>query len=63
MFRWWPTNDAHYLTEDDSRAHEILMCIGEGKTINDGTRTDFRQFEILCPFGGRNVADIRQGMS
>ena len=35
------TNDAHYLTEDDSRAHEILMCIGEGKTINDGTRRIF----------------------
>ena len=35
------TNDTHYLTEEDSRAHEILMCIGEGKTINDGTRTIF----------------------
>ncbi len=33
------TNDAYYLYEDDARAHEILMCIGEGKTINDGTRT------------------------
>jgi DNA polymerase-3 subunit alpha len=33
------TNDAHYLTQDDSRAHEILLAIGEGKTINDGTRT------------------------
>ncbi len=34
-------NDAYYLTEDDSRAHEVLMCIGEGKTVNDGTRTVF----------------------
>lgn len=33
------TNDSHYLTKEDSRAHEILMCIGEGKTINDSTRT------------------------
>jgi DNA polymerase III subunit alpha len=32
------TNDAHYLNEDDARAHEILLCIGEGKTINDSTR-------------------------
>jgi DNA polymerase-3 subunit alpha len=32
------TNDAFYLNEDDARAHEILLCIGEGKTINDGTR-------------------------
>ena len=35
------TNDAHYLSEEDARAHEILLCIGEGKTINDGTRTVF----------------------
>ncbi|NNE66003.1 MAG: DNA polymerase III subunit alpha [Pyrinomonadaceae bacterium] len=32
------TNDVHYLNEDDARAHEVLMCIGDGKTINDGTR-------------------------
>ena len=25
------TNDAHYLTKDDSRAHEILLCIQTGK--------------------------------
>lgn len=33
------TNDAYYLNQDDARAHEILLAIGEGKTINDGTRT------------------------
>ena len=32
-------NEARYITREDARAHEILMCIGEGKTINDGTRT------------------------
>ena len=31
--------EAHYLNEDDAPAHEILMCIGEGKTIHDSTRT------------------------
>jgi DNA polymerase-3 subunit alpha len=35
------TNDAHYITEEDARAHEILLCIGEGKTINESTRTTF----------------------
>ena len=24
------TNDVHYLTADDARAHQLLMCIGEG---------------------------------
>ncbi len=33
------TNDSFYLTKDDSQAQEILMCIGEGKTINDSTRS------------------------
>ena len=32
-------SEAHYLTPEDALAHEILMCIGEGKTVNDGTRT------------------------
>ncbi len=35
------TNNVHYLNPDDSLAHEILMCIGDGKTINDGTRRRF----------------------
>ncbi|MGI8495063.1 MAG: DNA polymerase III subunit alpha [Pyrinomonadaceae bacterium] len=33
------TNDAHYLTSEDARAHELLYCISEQKTINDGSRT------------------------
>ncbi|HLM03433.1 MAG TPA: DNA polymerase III subunit alpha [Pyrinomonadaceae bacterium] len=35
------TNDAHYLYADDARAHELLLCIGEGKTVNDLSRTTF----------------------
>ncbi len=32
------TNDAHYLTQEDFRAHDVLLCIGEGKTTSDPTR-------------------------
>ncbi|MCD9188053.1 MAG: DNA polymerase III subunit alpha [Pyrinomonadaceae bacterium] len=35
------TNDPHYLTNEDAKAHEILLCIGEGKTINENSRTTF----------------------
>jgi DNA polymerase-3 subunit alpha len=35
------TNDVHYLTKDDALAQEILMAIGEAKTVNDSTRTRF----------------------
>ncbi len=33
------TNDPHYLAKSDSRAHDVLLCIGEGKTVNDASRT------------------------
>ncbi len=32
------TNDAHYLMPDDARAHDVLLCIGSGKTVNDTNR-------------------------
>ena len=32
------TNDTHYLLKDDSRAHEVLLCIQTGKTLNDADR-------------------------
>ncbi len=35
------TNDAHYLTHDDVRAHEILLCIQTAKTMSDPNRMRF----------------------
>ena len=35
------TNDCHYLTKEDARAHEVLLCIQTGKTLNDPTRWKF----------------------
>src|SRR5215469_14938996 len=32
------TNDSHYLRKEDARAHEILLCIQTGKTMNDPNR-------------------------
>src|SRR5205085_5556448 len=32
------TNDAHYLTPEDATAHDVLLCIGSGKTIKDPNR-------------------------
>jgi DNA polymerase-3 subunit alpha len=58
------TNDAHYLTAEDARAHEILLCIGEGKTINENTRTSFgsnnyylRSAEEMWRIFGREMRD------
>src|SRR4051812_10607199 len=35
------TNDSHYLSKDDAFAHEVLLCIGTGKTIGDEKRMKF----------------------
>ncbi|MBM3740270.1 MAG: DNA polymerase III subunit alpha [Acidobacteria bacterium] len=37
------TNDSHYLKKDDARPHEILLCIGTGKTMSDASRLRFTQ--------------------
>jgi DNA polymerase-3 subunit alpha len=35
------TNDCHYLNKEDSRSHEILLCIQTAKTIDDPKRFRF----------------------
>jgi DNA polymerase-3 subunit alpha len=35
------TNDAHYLHREDSQAHDVLLCIGSGKKVNDADRLRF----------------------
>jgi DNA polymerase-3 subunit alpha len=32
------TNDVHYLKNSDYKPHDILLCIGTGKTVNDSER-------------------------
>ena len=32
------TNDVHYLRQGDSQPHDVLLCIGTGKTVNDAQR-------------------------
>lgn len=38
------TNDAHYLTKEDARAHEILLAIGEQKTISESSKVESEDF-------------------
>ena len=35
------TNDVHYLTNTDFKPHDILLCIGTGKTVNDADRLKY----------------------
>jgi DNA polymerase-3 subunit alpha len=35
------TNDCHYLRREDAKAHEVLLCIQTGKTLQDDDRMRF----------------------
>ena len=45
------TNDSHYLKQEDYIAHDVLLCIQTGKTINDENRMKFpsNEFYIKSP--------------
>ena len=40
------TNDCHYLRPEDARAHDVLLCIQTGKTINTTGRMQFRTDQL-----------------
>src|SRR5919204_569747 len=45
------TNDVHYVREADAHAHDVLLCIGTGKSFTDPKRLryDSRQFFLKTP--------------
>lgn len=40
------TNDIHYINRGDSKAHEVLLCIQTGKTMDDEDRMKFETDEF-----------------
>ena len=40
------SNDCHYLNKEDVRAHDVLLCIQTGKTVNDFDRLKFRTDQL-----------------
>lgn len=61
------TSDAHYLSQGDSAAHEVLLCINTGRTLKDENRLRYGsdQFYIRSPeemytlFGNQSEAVAR----
>ncbi len=41
------TNDVHYLTREDAYAHDVLLCIGTGSTVNDPKRLKYDANEFF----------------
>ncbi len=40
------TCDAHYLSEDDQTAHEILLCVQTGSLLDDQNRMSLKEFDL-----------------
>ena len=40
------TNDVHYLRPEDARAHDVLLCIQTGKTVNTAGRMKFQTDQL-----------------
>ncbi|MBI2370372.1 MAG: DNA polymerase III subunit alpha [Deltaproteobacteria bacterium] len=41
------TNDCHYLSRTDARAHDVLLCIQTGKSVNEPNRMRFASEELF----------------
>ncbi|NOX97040.1 MAG: DNA polymerase III subunit alpha [Nitrospirae bacterium] len=60
------TNDCHYLNKEDSQAHDVLLCIQTGKTVDDPERMKFStdEFYFKSPEEMRTLfADIPEAIS
>jgi DNA polymerase-3 subunit alpha len=50
------TNDSHYLNRADASAHDVLLCIGTGKTVQDTSRMKFMTDEFYV----KSAAEMRE---
>ncbi len=50
------TNDTHYLRQEDSFAHDVLLCIGTGKTVQDTDRLRYASDQFYF----KSAAEMRQ---
>ncbi len=40
------TQDSHYIYPEDAEAHDVMVCIGTGKTVGDSGRLDMRGADL-----------------
>ncbi|HEX3033568.1 MAG TPA: DNA polymerase III subunit alpha [Thermodesulfobacteriota bacterium] len=52
------TNDCHYLTREDSKPHDILLCIQTGTALNDDRRFKFKGDEFFLKSREEMLRDI-----
>ncbi|MFZ5568911.1 MAG: DNA polymerase III subunit alpha [Thermodesulfobacteriota bacterium] len=54
------TNDCHYLKKEDVRAHDVLLCIQTGKTVNETDRFRFSTDQLYFKSGQEMRATLGQ---
>lgn len=52
------TNDCHYLNQEDAEAHDVLLCIQTGKTVDDEKRLKFSANEFYF----KSHSEMRQAL-
>lgn len=52
------TNDCHYLNREDAEAHDVLLCIQTGKTVNDEKRLRLSANEFYF----KSPSEMEQGL-
>lgn len=53
------TNDCHYLMKDDYEAHDVLLCIQTGKTVEDQNRMKFASKDLYFKSGTEMAAAFK----
>src|SRR5687767_13529576 len=53
------TNDVHYLRQGDYQPHDILLCIGTGKTVNDAQRLRYTGDQFFLKTGDQMAGVFR----
>ena len=46
------TNDLHYVRQDQSEAHDVLLCVGTGNNLDTPNRHEVRDARVLREVGG-----------
>ncbi|MCP3901475.1 MAG: DNA polymerase III subunit alpha, partial [Desulfobacteraceae bacterium] len=54
------TNDCHYLSKKDVNAHEILLCVQTGKTINDPNHFKFDSDQLYFKSPEEMVSSFKE---
>jgi DNA polymerase-3 subunit alpha len=57
------TNDCHYLNKEDAEAHDALLCIQTGKSIDDPKRLKFSTQEFYIKSRVEMEAGLREGFA